>query len=189
MQNNNFKYIFCSSRLGFRNWNDPDVSEMVRINKDSEVMKFFPILPTKKQTVDFISRMQKQFEEKGYTYFAVDNLEKDKFIGFIGLSYQTFESEFSPFVDIGWRLDKSEWNKGLATEGAKACLQYGFETLRLDSIKAVCPKINLPSENIMKKIGMTKIKDFKHPLLTSNHELEACVLYEIKSSDFINKVS
>jgi RimJ/RimL family protein N-acetyltransferase len=175
-------YIFKSNRLGFRNWLPSDVDPMSEINAASKVMEFFPAIQSQTQTIEFIERMQNQFTEKGFCYFAVDKLEDETFIGFIGLSEQTFESDFTPCIDIGWRLSEKEWNKGFATEGAKRCLGFAFHELKLEKIKAICPKINFPSENVMKKIGMKKIAEFKHPKLLNDERLQDCVVYEIACS-------
>ena len=72
------KYLFTSERLGFRNW----------IDSDPDVMKFFPAPATKKQTIEFIDRMKLMYIEKGYCYFAVDELKDESFIGFY---YQTYK--------------------------------------------------------------------------------------------------
>src|SRR5688572_24415738 len=119
---NDKKYIFTSDRLGFRNWELTDIDEMYKINSDKKVMEFFPGVSTREQTIEFVERMKSQFDKKGYCYFAVDKLEDNRFIGFIGLSEQTYKTDFTPCVDIGWRIKSSEWNKGFATEGAKRCL-------------------------------------------------------------------
>jgi len=142
-------------------------------------MEFFPYLPSLEQTKLFIERMQNQFNKNGFCYFAVDVLETEEFIGFIGIAEQTFEADFTPCIDIGWRLDKKYWKKGYASEGAKRCLEFAFETKKLESIKAVAPKINLKSRKVMEKIGMKYMKDFKHPALKGDKRLEICVLYEI----------
>jgi len=151
-------------------------------------MEFFPYLPSLDQTKNFIERMQNQFEKTGFCYFAVEVVETQEFIGFIGIAEQTFEADFTPCVDIGWRLDKKYWNKGYASEGAKRCLEFAFteleSTKKLQSIKAVAPKINLKSSTVMKKIGMKYVKDFKHPALENDKRLEICVLYEINKMDF-----
>ncbi|GEM_PF-1608528 len=64
MKNN--KYLFTSERLGFRNWEPTDIDELFAINSDKQVMEFFPALPTKEQTIEFIERMNTQFEHKGF---------------------------------------------------------------------------------------------------------------------------
>ena len=110
--------------------------------------------------------------------FAVDKLENGEFIGFIGLSEQTYEADFTPCIDIGWRIKRSEWNKGFATEGAKRCLDYALNDLKIKEIYSVAPKINTKSEHIMKKIGLKKQYEFEHPSLINNERLKICVLYK-----------
>lgn len=156
---------------------------MAEINSDAQVMEFFPFLPNYNQTEEFIERMKKQFTEKGFCYFAVEKLIDNEFIGFIGLSEQTYESEFTPCVDIGWRLSRNEWNKGYATEGAKKCLEFAFNKIGLTNVKSTCPVINYKSERVMNKLGMNKIMTFNHSLLKDYKELEECVLYEIEKNN------
>lgn len=173
-------YIFKSERLGFRNWIDSDLLKMSTINADEDVMKFFPKINSEKETLKFIKRMQEQYSKSGFCYFAVDKLTDGKFIGFIGLSKQTFKSEFTPFIDIGWRIDKMEWNNGYATEGALRCLEFAKNNLKLDLIYATAPIVNTNSIKVMEKTGMEKVETFHHPLLLSHKELKECVLYKIK---------
>lgn len=174
------QYLFTSARLGFRNWQESDIAPMAAINADPLVMEFFPAVKTYEETADFVARMQQQFAERRYCYFAVDRLDDNTFIGFIGLSWQTFEADFTPCADIGWRLARAEWGKSYATEGAKRCLAYAFDELQLSSVLSMAPKLNARSEEVMKKIGMQKVKDFTHPLLLQDERLKACVLYRIE---------
>ncbi|AXT50073.1 N-acetyltransferase [Aquimarina sp. BL5] len=170
-------YLFQSERLGFRNWTLDDLDPLAAMNNDDDVMEFFPFKPSRKNTEEFILRMQKQFTKNDFCYFAVDILDSKDFIGFIGLCEQSYLEHQDTFVDIGWRLKKSVWNQGYATEGAKACLDFGFNTIGLNEIYSVASEINLKSELIMKKIGMTKSKIFDHPKLTDYSDLVSCVLY------------
>ena len=178
---NSKQYLFTSKRLGFRNWNLSDIDQMHEINCDEKVMEFFPEIPSKEQTTEFIVRMQKQFSTNGFCYFAVDQLDNNQFIGFIGLSEKTFLADFTPCIDIGWRIKRSEWNKGFATEGAKKCLEYAKHELQIKEIFSMAPKINLKSEHIMIKIGMKKQYEFEHPLLTHNDSLKTCILYKTET--------
>lgn len=173
-------YIFQSERLGFRNWINADIEIMAKINADVDVMRFFPSTQTPEQTEQFIKRMQKSFAESGFCYFAVDSLQNQELIGFIGLAEQKFEADFTPCIDIGWRLSKASWNKGFATEGAKRCLDFAFRDLHLEKVMAMAPQINLPSINVMQKIGMKKVLTFyNHPYLQADERLKPCELYEI----------
>lgn len=175
-------YLFTSLRLGFRAWQASDIALMVAINADADVMQFFPSTQSLGQTTAFVHRMQIQLPDKGYCYYAVDTLVDNDFIGFIGISDQTYEASFTPCTDIGWRLKKSAWNNGYATEGAKRCLQYAFEELRLPKVMGIAPAVNIQSWQVMRKAGMAQVGTFNHPLLAGNKRLEECVLYELARS-------
>lgn len=174
-------YIFTSERLGFRTWKDSDYTELSKINLDEAVMEFFPTRLTEEESGQFIFGQQMNFNESGYCYFAVEILESQELIGFIGLSEQLWESDFTPAIDIGWRLKASSQGNGYATEGALRCLDYAFNNLALKEIISVAPKVNIPSIKIMKKIGMKFIKEFNHPKLENDERLERCVLYKIEN--------
>lgn len=173
------EYIFRSERLGFRHWRQSDIAPMAEINANVQAMEFFPSIQSYDQTLEFIERMDAQYAVNGYCYFAVDDLDGLGFIGFIGLSDQRYEADFTPCIDIGWRLHPLAWGHGFATEGASRCLAFAFENLALDEIVSVAPCINHKSINVMKKIGMKKVKDFVHPLLIYNERLRDCALYAI----------
>lgn len=179
MKNN---YIYKSERLGFRNWTKEDLSEFAKITADTAVMEHFPKLLTKKETTDFIERLQTHYHKYGYTYFATEVLKTGELIGFIGLAFQDYKTNFTPATDIGWRLKKDSWGNGYATEGAKRCLQYAFDTLNLNKIISVFTEQNTKSEHVMKKIGMKKIGEFNHPELKAYPKLEKCICYEINKT-------
>jgi len=178
------KYLLESERVGLRAWQDSDLDEFAAINADPEVMKYFNKALTKEETGIMMKRLQKQLEERGYTYFAADEKSSGEFLGFVGLHFQDYDAPVRPFVDIGWRLKRACWGKGFAPEAAKACLQYAFEELELDAIYSVTPLQNIPSERVMQKIGMRKIAEFGHPKIPDDSEIKICVLYEIKKEDF-----
>jgi len=175
------EYLFKSERLGFRNWQEKDVSKMIAISADEEVMEFFPATAKPEETIAFIGKMKLELENFGYCYFAVDLLETKEFIGFIGLLNQNYTAPFTPCIDIGWRLAKNHWSNGYATEGAQSCLTYAFEKLQIKEIVATAPAINTKSIQVMKKIGMKKKLSFKHPKLINHPHLEECVCYSISN--------
>jgi RimJ/RimL family protein N-acetyltransferase len=171
------RYLFTSERLGFRDWKEEDIPVLAALNADPVVMEFFPSIQDYQQTVAFVDKMQSQFAANGYCYFAVDRLDREECIGFIGLTDQVYKADFTPCVDIGWRLKQSAWHNGFAKEGASRCLEYGLKDLRLSKIYAVAPKINTRSEHIMKSIGMHKVSEFDHPALLEDKRLNPCILY------------
>lgn len=176
MSNN---YLFTSKRLGFRKWTLDDLDAFAELNADPEVMEHFPKTLAKEETEAYIKRLQKHYIDFGHNYYATEIIKTGEFIGFIGLAYQDFESDFTPNVDIGWRLKKIAWGKGYATEGAKRCLEIAFNDLHLEKVIATCTLHNKSSENVMQKIGMQKIGTFLHPKLKDYPEMQTCLLYEI----------
>lgn len=170
--------LFTSDRLQFRSWKKEDLQNLITLNSNPLVMKYFPTLLHEEDCKKFLHSMQKQLEQNKFCYFAVEVIQTKEFIGFIGLSKQTYPIDFNPSVDIGWRLHPKFWSKGYATEGAKACLQYGFNQINLKKILAVAPITNTNSIAVMQKIGMQKVKEFEHPLLLEYPTLKNCVVYE-----------
>ncbi len=174
-------YLFTSDRLGFRDWATADIPLMAAINADPVAMQYFPRTQTMEDTIAFVSRMQTQLKEKGYCYYAVDALVDNTFIGFIGISWQSFTSPCTPAIDVGWRLSPLHWGKGYATEGALRCLAYGFEQLQIPRLIAIAPAVNVPSIRVMQKAGMHFCGHFDHPMLQGDERLEDCVWYEMSA--------
>ncbi len=172
-------YIFESPRLGFRTWKNSDKIPFALMNADAEVMKYFPDVLSKEESDALVDRFEKHMEEKGYGIWAVERKEDRAFIGFIGLLEVGFDADFKGVTEIGWRLDKRFWKRGYAVEGATACLKYAFEVLKLDEVYSFTAVLNAPSETVMKRIGMTMVKEFDHPKLPSGSLLKRHVLYKI----------
>lgn len=170
-----------TSRLILRPWKDEDLEPFAALNADSRVMKYFPKVLTKEETLEFINILKSKFEKDGFSFMAAELKSTHEFIGMIGLSIPSYTTPFTPCVEIGWRLAFDHWNKGYATEGALACLDCGFHELKLNKIVSFTAVQNLPSRRIMEKIGMTRVQngDFDHPRLEEGHPLRRHVLYEI----------
>ena len=177
------EYIFKSQRLGFRNWRNEDLEEFAKLNSDKQVMEHFPKAFSEKEVELFIDKLKGHFDKNGFTYYATEILETKEFIGMVGLALQDYKSIFTPAIDIGWRLKRSAWGKGYATEGANRCLEYGFNKLAINRIISICTVSNKKSENVMRKIGMTFIGHFNHPEMNNYPEYEKHVCYEINSTE------
>ncbi len=166
-------------RLLLRPWRDADRDPFFRITSDPRVMEFFPAPLTREQSDALVGRCQAHFDQHEFTFFAAELRETGELTGFIGLAHTPFESHFTPCVEIGWRLAFEYWGRGLATEGARASLRYGFEQLQLPEIVALTVPANVRSRRVMEKLGMTRdpADDFDHPRLPPGHPLRAHVLY------------
>lgn len=168
---------FETERLIFRDWKEQDLKEFRIMNKDSRVMKYFSSILSEQETDAFYNRIQDEFRNLGYGLYAVETKRDNKFIGFIGFHIANFNAEFTPCIEIGWRIKYEAWGNGYATEGAKACLKYGVDKLDFNKVYSFTSKINLQSENVMKKIGMIKNMEFKHPNIAEDSSLCEHVLY------------
>jgi RimJ/RimL family protein N-acetyltransferase len=171
-----------TDRLLLRPWRDSDRLPFQQMNADPRVMEFFPALLSPEESDALVDRAHAHFDRHGFGPFAVELLENQFFIGFIGLSVPNFDAPFMPAVEIGWRLAFDCWGQGLATEGARAVINYGFEELGLDSLMSFTVPENLRSRRVMEKIGMTHdpADDFDHPSLPEGHPLRGHVLYRLK---------
>ncbi|RUR08875.1 GNAT family N-acetyltransferase [Legionella sp. km772] len=172
-----------TERLLLRTWNEKDVLPFYEMGQDPRVMEYFPSLWTMEMVKDFINRMVVQLLEKNYTLWALEEKKSQQFIGFVGLNTPTWETPFTPNIEIGWRLAFNYWGKGYASEAAKAVLGYAFASLALSEITAFTVANNWRSRKVMERIGMRRDQkgDFLHPKLEPNHPMALHVLYRIKN--------
>ena len=98
-------------------------------------------------------RIRLGWGQNGFDLWAVERREDTSFIGFIGLSVARFDAHFTPCVEIGWRLARSAWGCGFATEGAGAALAFGFSRLDLGEIVAFTAATNLRSRRVTGAAG------------------------------------
>lgn len=171
-------YIIKTNRLGLRNWKHSDELPFIEMGKDAEVMRHFPTVLSDAESLDLIKRLSDHYKEYGYTYFAVDELETGEFIGFTGLKNQVWESEFTPCVDMGWRLKRAAWGKGFATEAARACLEAAWPKFGLKEVLAFATDTNLASQRVMQKIGMNHIGKVQHPMIKGDSRFRHCEVYK-----------
>ena len=174
-------YIIETERLGLRNWIASDLPLFAEINSDKRVMEFFPSVLSFQETEALQKRIEDFHAKNNFGLWATEIKQSKKFIGFVGLSIPQFTADFMPCVEIGWRLGFEHWKQGFATEAALACLDYGFNQLKLSEIVSFTSMLNRNSEKVMNKIGMRYSGHFEHPLITPGHKLCIHVLYKKKA--------
>ena len=170
--------IIETDRLILRLWKSEDLPLFTEMNKDACVMRYFPAILTDEQTESFYNRIQSEFERNGWGLYAVELKSNGTFIGYVGLHEIGFDADFTPGVEIGWRLATDFHNQGLATEAAKEVLKLARQN-GLQRLYSFTTKQNVPSERVMQKIGMTKVGEFEHPNLSTDSPLRTHVLYQI----------
>ena len=93
-----------TDRLILRPWKAEDLPLFAKMNRDSRVMRYFPSILTDEQTKSFYKRIQTEFERNGWGLYAVELKSNGTFIGYVGLHEIGFDTDFTPGVEIGWRL-------------------------------------------------------------------------------------
>lgn len=171
------KPIITTPRLILRQWHEDDFAPFAALNGDPEVMRFFPATLTRDESDSLAARFQDGIEERGWGFWAVESRENGEFVGCVGLHPQPDRFAFSPCTEIGWRLDKRFWHQGLATGAAQVCLDYAFVQLALAEVVSFTSVLNVPSQSLMKRLGMEKRGEFAHPALTTRDRLSQHVLY------------
>lgn len=169
-----------TERLVLRQWIDADREPFALLNADPAVMEFFPSTLDRSQSDTFVDRVSGQLAERGWGLWAVESA--DGFIGFTGLSVPRFEAAFTPCIEIGWRLARTAWGRGFATEAARAVTAHAFDDLGLDELVSFTTVSNVRSRAVMERLGMTRDArdDFDHPLLATDDPLRPHVLYRLR---------
>lgn len=176
----------ATERLILRGWQSSDVEPFADLNADPDVMRYFPAVLSRAESEAMINRIKAHYEAHGFSLWAVEHRQSGQFIGTIGLSIPTFQAPFMPAIEVGWRLARPFWGQGFATEGAKAAMRHGFETLGLAEIVSFTATVNQRSMAVMQRLGMTtdEAENFDHPNVSSNSWLCRHVLYRIAVQDF-----
>ncbi len=180
MQENMEELELRTDRLLLRQWRPADHEPFFRLNSDPEVMKYFPQVLGKKDSDAMAEKCQSLIALHGWGMWALELLETEQFMGFLGLHKPSAELPFSPCVEIGWRLAKPYWGYGFATEGAKRVLRFAFDELDLEEVVSFTAVINQRSFSVMQRLHMLDTQqNFHHPDLPQGHALSEHVLYKI----------
>jgi RimJ/RimL family protein N-acetyltransferase len=170
-----------TERLLLRRWRASDRAPFAALNADPRVMEHFPARLTQAESDRLIARIETDFEQRGYGLWALELRASGELVGCAGLDVPSFEAHFTPAVEVGWRLMRSAWGRGYATEAARATLAFGFEVASLTEIVSFTSVANLRSRAVMERIGMSHdpADDFDHPGLAEGHPLRRHVLYRM----------
>jgi ribosomal-protein-alanine N-acetyltransferase len=164
-----------------RRWQHSDREPFAAMNADPQVMEHFRTTLTKVESDAMVDRIDARFEEHGFGLWALEVAETGQFIGFTGLSVPRFEAHFTPAVEIGWRLARSSWGHGYASEAARCALDFAFENLGLSEVVSFTSRTNRRSQAVMDRIGMANdpTDDFDLPWVEEGHPLRRHVLWRM----------
>lgn len=172
-----------TERLVLRRWRGSDREPFAAMNADREVMEHFPAMLSREKSDAMVDRIEAGFDRRGFGLWALEVAGTGEFIGFTGLASPGFDAHFTPAVEIGWRLVRSSWGHGYASEAARRVLAFAFEDLGLAEVVSFTSVTNVRSQAVMRRIGMTNDPgdDFDHPLLEDGHRLRRHVLWRMSA--------
>lgn len=137
------------------------------LNADSQVMEHFPARLTRAESDAFVERIERHFDEHAFGLWVVE--ADGEFIGLTGLAVPRFhvawmDDREQPVVEVGWRLRRSAWRRGYATEAARECLRYAFSELGREEVVSFTVVGNARSRAVMERLGMRQVDTYEHPI-------------------------
>lgn len=148
-----------------------DLNGMYELDSEPEVHKYLGNNPvkSKEESETIIQMVRQQYIDNGIGRWAIEDKETKEFVGWVGLKLLKYEvNKLTNIHDIGYRLIKKHWGKGIASETAIVALKYAFETLQLEEIYASAHIENQASNKILQKLGLKLIDTFLYDGLKCN---------------------
>jgi [ribosomal protein S5]-alanine N-acetyltransferase len=145
-----------TKRLILREITTGDAEQAYLLNLDPEVIRYTgdEAFKSVEEAKDFLEKYE-SYKKYGFGRWGVIDKNTNEFLGWCGLKYSPDSNEH----DVGFRFFKKHWGKGYATESALVCLDLGFNKFNMPFIVGRAAKENLASIKVLKKIGLTYLKD------------------------------
>ncbi len=169
-----------------RRWLRADDRPFADLNADAEVMRHFPSTKSRGESLIEARAIDRRFESDGFGPWALD-VAGEGFVGFVGAMRLVRPMPFGggetagATVEIGWRLARSAWGRGLATRAARLALDDLFGRCGVPAVVAFTAACNTPSLRVMHRLGMVFAEDFLHPALPADDRLQPHRLYRLKA--------
>lgn len=144
--------ILETERLYLRKLTPTDRAALCETLQDKEAMYAYEHAFSDEEADAWLARQIARYREDGFGLWAVIRKEDGAFLGQCGITMQDVHGERVP--EIGYLFARQYWHMGYATEAARACKQYAFETLGLPAVYSIIRENNLPSRRVAERNGM-----------------------------------
>ncbi len=152
-----------TERLFLRRFTMHDVENLVELDSDPEVMRYLtggPPTPREKLERDHLPAYLAYYERgDGYGFWAAIEKSSGDFLGWFHFRPAPGAPDDEP--ELGYRLRRSAWGKGYATEGSRALISKGFTDLGVRRVVASTYEDNVGSRRVMEKCGMRFVRSFR----------------------------
>ena len=138
-------------RLRLRRFRASDQAALVALDSDALVMRYVGSPPGARAPDETADRVRQRIaaDHGPYGWWIVEGREDGAFHG-VGLLLPMPDGED---VEVGYRLARESWGRGIATEAASALVAYGFRDAGLSRLVAVAYPDNRASRRVLEKVG------------------------------------
>jgi RimJ/RimL family protein N-acetyltransferase len=157
-------HVFLETdRLIFRRFTEDDVDNLYALDSDPAVMRYItggPSTPRAEIARDIIPAYLAYYERfVGYGFWAAIERSTGDFLGWF--HFRPYRDDAPDEPELGYRLRRSAWGKGYATEGARALIHRGFTELGARRVVAFTYGEHLASRRVMEKAGLRLVRTFR----------------------------
>lgn len=150
--------VLKTPRFSIRQFTEDDVDNLFNLNTDPGVMRYLgrptPREVLRDEVVPFHLDLYKRYDRLGT--WAAESADNGEFLGWF--HFRPGADGDITNVDLGYRLRRSTWNKGYATEGSRALINMGFTSLGVQRVFAHTMTVNAASRRVMEKCGLTLVR-------------------------------
>jgi RimJ/RimL family protein N-acetyltransferase len=150
------RVILRTERLALREFTEDDVDNLLDLNSDPEVMRYLtggrptPREVIRDEIIPFHLAVYERLDRLGT--WAAESATTREFLGWF--HFRPGPDGDVTNIDLGYRLRRSAWNKGYATEGSRALINMGFTELGLQRVFAHTLAVNVASRRVLEKSGL-----------------------------------
>lgn len=147
-------------RLAMRQFTEDDTDNLFDLNSDPAVMRYLtggrpsPREVIRDEIIPFHLALYGRLDRLGT--WAAESAATGEFLGWFHL--RPGPGADITNVDLGYRLRRSAWNKGYATEGSRALINMGFTDLGVRRVFAHTMAVNTASRRVLEKCGLTLVR-------------------------------
>jgi RimJ/RimL family protein N-acetyltransferase len=155
--------VFATERLKLTPLAESDLPHLVALNGDPEVMRY---ITGRAMTPDEVAAELPSLvdSERGLRLWSGYDADGS----FAGVWFLSADPDDPDAGELGWRLPRSAWGRGLAVEGAQALVVHGFVTVGLRRLWAETMAVNTRSRRVMERLGMryvrTRVGEWDDPI-------------------------
>jgi RimJ/RimL family protein N-acetyltransferase len=161
-------------RLLLRRWRAADEAPMAAINRDAEVIRYLNRPVNEAAIRMFFGVVTDHWDRHGFGFYAIESREPalaGQFIGFVGVAYPSFLPQLAQRPELGWRLARHTWRRGLAAEAATAARDDAFVRLDLPELISIIHPENIRSRRLASKLGMDIEGQTYNPILSRDVDI------------------